>query len=97
MKPKEIVVGARYRSDKETYEQRGACIERPEEAEYDSGGCIYPGCPGEYEPSTTHPMFREVMDIFTGQSGTWVAYRLPWGDTRVGRLAGFARWAKVSL
>ena len=52
---------------------------------------------GELIAETTHDMFRLVLDLFTGTSGEWVAYQLPWGEIRCQRRTGFARWAKERL
>lgn len=46
---------------------------------------------------TKRKMYRVVLDIFKGQSGEWIAFRLPWNEIRIGRLSSFMRWAKERL
>lgn len=85
MGPKSIEVG-------KTYTRGGTYINRVYDEQDKPDPSV--GYPGSYE-ETTVPMTRVVLDLFNGASGSWVAFRLPWGEVRVNRLASFARWAKA--
>ncbi|MDB5094030.1 MAG: hypothetical protein JWO85_2131 [Candidatus Eremiobacteraeota bacterium] len=83
MKQSAIVAGR-------SYTRGGTWADRKYEGEWD----METGEKPELISETLLPMFRFVLDVFHGASGEWVAYQLPWGRIRVGRLSGFARWAK---
>jgi len=93
MSPADIVSGLTYSNlgtwtsrvyDPEDMPKRGSAFDPAD-----------PGNPGTILSETKEPMTRTVLDVFRGESGTWVAYRLPWGEVRCHRLRSFARWAKA--